>query len=82
LCFGSKDLLASKIQNWLETMKEVIDWLRHVEQLACDVYQAASDHFSKDKELSAFLSGLAEDESLHFHLMGRDAGSWGMGASV
>jgi CheY-like chemotaxis protein len=54
-------------------MKEVIDWLRHVEQLASDVYQTASDYFSKDKEFSAFLSGLAEDESLHFHLIGHAA---------
>ena len=54
-------------------MKEVIDWLHHVEQLACDVYQAASDHFSKDKEFSAFLSRLSEDESLHLDLMGSAA---------
>lgn len=54
-------------------MKEVVDWLRRVEQLACDVYKAASDYFSQDKEFSCFLSRLAEDESLHFHLMGSAA---------
>lgn len=54
-------------------MKEIIHWLRHIEQLACDVYMAASHHFSQDKEFSSFLSRLAEDESLHFHLIGSAA---------
>jgi CheY-like chemotaxis protein len=54
-------------------LKEIIDWLRQVEQLACDVYQEASDYFSQDKPFSSFLSTLAEDESLHFHLMGSAA---------
>jgi CheY-like chemotaxis protein len=54
-------------------MKDIIDWLRQVEQLACDVYQEASDHFSQDREFSSFLSRLVEDESLHFHLMGSAA---------
>jgi CheY-like chemotaxis protein len=54
-------------------LKEIMDWLRQVEQLACDVYQEASDYFSQDKPFSSFLSRLAEDESLHFHLMGSAA---------
>jgi len=54
-------------------MKEIIDWLRHMEQLACELYRATSDHFSEDEELSSFLSELAEEESFHAQLMGRAA---------
>lgn len=55
------------------TMKEIIDWLQHVEQLACEVYKAISDRFSQDEEFYSFLSRLAEEESLHFHIMGSAA---------
>jgi CheY-like chemotaxis protein/rubrerythrin len=44
-----------------------------MEQLACEVYKAASDYFTQDKEFCSFLSRLAEDESLHFDLMGSAA---------
>lgn len=54
-------------------MKEIIDWLQHMEQLACEVYNAISDCFSQDEEFSSFLSRLAEEESLHFHIMGSAA---------
>jgi two-component system OmpR family response regulator len=54
-------------------MKEIIDWLQHMEQLACEVYNAISDCFSQDEEFYSFLSRLAEEESLHFHIMGSAA---------
>lgn len=50
-------------------MKEIIDWLLHVEQLASDVYRGAADKFSKDKEFSTFLASLAGDEDTHFKLL-------------
>lgn len=50
-------------------MKEIIDWLQHVEQLAYEVYQAASNQFNQDRVFSSFLSKLGQDESLHFDLM-------------
>jgi len=51
-------------------MKEIIGWLQHMEQSACEVYRALSDRFSHDEEFSSFLSRLAEEESLHFQIMG------------
>ena len=51
-------------------MKEIIHWLQHMEQFACEVYGALSDRFSHDEEFSSFLSRLAEEESLHFQIMG------------
>jgi CheY-like chemotaxis protein len=54
-------------------MKEIIDWLQYMEQLACEVYSAISDFFSQDEEFFSFLSRLAEEESLHFHIMGSAA---------
>lgn len=54
-------------------MKEIVDWLLSVEQLAHEVYKEASDHFLlKDNDFSSFLARLAEEESLHFQLI-RDA---------
>ncbi len=57
----------------LRTMQEIIDWLRHMEQLACELYRAISAYFSEDEELSSFLSKLAEEESFHAQLMGSAA---------
>jgi CheY-like chemotaxis protein len=51
-------------------MKEIVDWLRTVEDLAHDLYSRASEFFANDKDLSAFLLRLGQDESWHFHLMG------------
>ena len=50
-------------------MKDIIVWLRKLEDLAGDLYTAASEHFSSDAEFSAFLSNLAREEAWHFHLM-------------
>lgn len=51
-------------------MKDIVDWLLGVEQLAHEVYKTAAAHFLEDKEFSSFLSALADDESLHFQLIG------------
>lgn len=57
-------------------MKEIMDWLLSMEQLAHDVYKAASDHFLlEDKDFSSFLATLAEEESLHFQLIRNAADS-------
>jgi CheY-like chemotaxis protein len=56
-------------------MKEIVDWLLSMEQLAHEVYKAASDHFMQDKQFSSFLATLAEEESLHFQLIRNAADS-------
>jgi CheY-like chemotaxis protein len=50
-------------------MKEILDWLLYLEQLAGNVYRSAAEKFSEDKEFSDFLSDLAYDEDTHFKLL-------------
>ncbi len=50
-------------------MEELVDWLKEIEQLACDFYTQAAEVFSEDKQLSNFLSQLAQDEKSHTQLM-------------
>jgi len=50
-------------------MKEILNWLLYLEQLAGSVYRSAAEKFSKDKEFSEFLSDLAHDEDTHFELL-------------
>ena len=54
-------------------LKDIIKWLRNVEDLACSVYSAAAESGVASGTLSAFLRRLAEDEALHYHLMGSAA---------
>ena len=54
-------------------MKEIADWLIGLEEIAGEVYGRASRQFQGDDKLSGFLSDLAEDEALHFHIMGSAA---------
>lgn len=54
-------------------MREIIAWLRQVEEMAGEAYREVADYFLDDNEFSSFLAGLAEDESLHYHLMGSAA---------
>jgi len=54
-------------------LQDVITWLRHVEDLACSVYSAAAESGVISGKLSGFLRRLAEDEALHYHLMGSAA---------
>ena len=49
-------------------MKEIADWLIGLEEIAGEVYGRASRQFQGDDKLSGFLSDLAEDEALHFHI--------------
>lgn len=51
-------------------MTSVLEWLRHVEELACDFYAEAADYFLEDKPLSRFLLNLSRDEAWHYHLIG------------
>jgi len=51
-------------------MKEIVDWLRTVEELAHKLYSHSREFFANDGQLSAFLQDLANDEAWHYHLMG------------
>lgn len=51
-------------------MKEIIEFLKNVENRAFEVYSSAADFFINDTKLSEFVFQLAEDEALHYHLMG------------
>ncbi len=50
-------------------MKEIVEFLKIIEDKAFQVYSEAADFFSKDAKLSNFIFKLAEDELLHFNLM-------------
>ena len=50
-------------------MKNIIDWLLNIEKLAGNIYRKAADTFSDNKDFSSFLSGLAEDEDMHYQLL-------------
>jgi len=51
-------------------MKEIITWLRELEKKACELYEGASEELAgSDRDFSAFLKRLADDEALHYHLM-------------
>lgn len=54
-------------------MLDVVGWLREVEELASAAYSAAAKTATLPQELREFLERLAEDESLHYHLMGSAA---------
>jgi CheY-like chemotaxis protein len=54
-------------------MKEIVEWLIGIEQLAGALYREAEIFFKKDTDLSAFLQTLGEDEAWHFHIMGSAA---------
>jgi len=54
-------------------MQEQIKWLIGIEQMAGKLYREAADFFKEDEGLSNFLNGLAEDEALHFHILGSAA---------
>lgn len=54
-------------------MREIIAWLRQMEELAETAYQEAAGFFADDAGFASFLHGLAEDEALHYHLMGSAA---------
>lgn len=49
-------------------MKEVINWLLEVEELARRVYEKAASRFPNDKELSDFLRHLSSDEKMHYDI--------------
>ena len=50
-------------------MKEIINWLLNMEQLAGNLYRKVADEYSGDIEFNEFLSRMAEDEELHFQLI-------------
>lgn len=54
-------------------MKEVINWLLEVEEVARRVYEKAASRFPNDKELSDFLRHLSSDEKLHYDIISRAA---------
>ena len=54
-------------------MKDIVKWLRTIEERAFELYLEASKFFEEDKSFASFLRKLAEDESHHFHFMGSAA---------
>jgi CheY-like chemotaxis protein len=55
-------------------MKELAEWLIHIEHLAGDFYRNAADAFRNDEQLAGFLRHLAEEESWHGKIMEDIAG--------
>lgn len=51
-------------------LEEIIVWLRQVEDMACKIYSEAAESEITSPPCCAFLKRLAEDEALHYHLMG------------
>jgi CheY-like chemotaxis protein len=51
-------------------VEELIRWLLGIERMAGQLYDGAAHLFPKDRVLTAFLTHLAEDESLHALAMG------------
>lgn len=54
-------------------MKEIIKWLRKVEELACETYLQASSMYEDNGNLTAFLKDIAEEEAWHYHVIGSAA---------
>ena len=54
-------------------MKEIIKWLREVEDLACETYLQASSMYKDNQNLSGFLKDIAEEEAWHYHVIGSAA---------
>lgn len=54
-------------------MKQIIEWLISMEQMAGGFYSDAASLFKEDKKLSRFLNHLAKDEGWHCHMMKRAA---------
>jgi CheY-like chemotaxis protein/rubrerythrin len=50
-------------------MKDVIQWLLHMERRASDLYSELATRVVDDEATRDFLSKLADDENWHFHLM-------------
>jgi len=50
-------------------IKEVVSWLKSIEQRVGNIYTKASQSFIKDKEFSDFLNQLSKDEDLHAEFM-------------
>ncbi len=58
----------------MEQMKTTVTWLITMETVARDFYRAAAESFSNERELSSFLTTLADDESWHKELMEKALG--------
>ncbi|MDJ0623506.1 MAG: response regulator [Desulfocapsaceae bacterium] len=51
-------------------MKEILKWLREVEELASEIYLQASTQYEDDDQLTQFLQDIAEEEAWHYHVIG------------
>jgi len=51
-------------------MRDIIRWLRKVEHSAGEAYAEAAALYAGEREFSAFLERLAEEEAWHYHVMG------------
>ena len=50
-------------------MKQLIEWLIYIEDLASRIYEELAPAFRDDELLYSFLEELAADEAMHFHFM-------------
>lgn len=51
-------------------MRDIIRWLRKVEHSAGEAYAEAAAVYAGERDFSAFLERLAEEEAWHYHVMG------------
>jgi CheY-like chemotaxis protein len=51
-------------------MRDIMEWLLKNEKAAREIYETAATFFREDKRFSEFLKSLAEDEALHFQIVG------------
>jgi len=49
-------------------MKDIVDWLNHMESMSARMYRQCADYF-EDTTLKAFLEQSADDEALHYKIM-------------
>ena len=54
-------------------MKQIVAWLREIEDLARTIYKEAAVQLPTDSPLPGFLAELAEDEASHYDLLGSAA---------
>lgn len=54
-------------------MKEIINWLQNIEQIASKTYSLAAEKYADDTKFKTFFESTAEDEAWHYHVMGSAA---------
>lgn len=68
-----RDKFGKQFSQHVDKMKELIDWLKNIEQIAGDLYAKTANIFAGDVHFKQFLENIAEEEAWHFHVMGSAA---------